>query len=323
MPEASKISGQFRSISPRQSVPMYDLVVVEEASQAYLTTIAASLRLGRDVLIVGDPMQLAPIVISEDKPEYKRWNAVTQAEGLLTFVLGNEVASYRITTTFRLSAASASLTSVFYGGELRSVSPRQLDWSHLDGKYFPAAGGVVVDVLTGGEDGVLSVAAAKVIEYVLGKIEGESPSASVAIITPFKETVKAIQRRYSFEGRKLNVSVETIDRVQGATVDYTILYFPLRNVAFALNERRFNVATSRSRSTTLILSDYELLEMRSVTGKVREFLERVEGVCRDVLPEPIHGCQSAGVVPREDNSCVARANISEMAPTLADIQRWP
>ncbi|MDD6031037.1 MAG: AAA domain-containing protein [Kiritimatiellae bacterium] len=318
-----KISGQFRSISPRQSVPMYDLVVVEEASQAYLTTIAASLRLGRDVLIVGDPMQLAPIVISEDKPEYKRWNAVTQAEGLLTFVLGNEVASYRITTTFRLSAASASLTSVFYGGELRSVSPRQLDWSHLDGKYFPAAGGVVVDVLTGGEDGVLSVAAAKVIEYVLGKIEGESPSASVAIITPFKETVKAIQRRYSFEGRKLNVSVETIDRVQGATVDYTILYFPLRNVAFALNERRFNVATSRSRSTTLILSDYELLEMRSVTGKVREFLERVEGVCRDVLPEPIHGCQSAGVVPREDNSCVARANISEMAPTLADIQRWP
>ena len=318
-----KISGQFRSISPRQSVPMYDLVVVEEASQAYLTTIAASLRLGRDVLIVGDPMQLAPIVISEDKPEYKRWNAVTQAEGLSTFVLGNEVASYRITTTFRLSAASASLTSVFYGGELRSVSPRQLDWSHLDGKYFPAAGGVVVDVLTGGEDGVLSVAAAKVIEYVLGKIEGESPSASVAIITPFKETVKAIQRRYSFEGRKLNVSVETIDRVQGATVDYTILYFPLRNVAFALNERRFNVATSRSRSTTLILSDYELLEMRSVTGKVREFLERVEGVCRDVLPEPIHGCQSAGVVPREDNSCVARANISEMAPTLADIQRWP
>ena len=49
--------------------------------------------------------------------------------------------------------------------------------------------------------------------------------------------------------------METIDRIQGATVDYAIVYIPGRNPGFALDERRFNVATSRSRSTTLIISD--------------------------------------------------------------------
>jgi hypothetical protein len=279
-----KISNQFRNIPTNGENPLYDLVVVEEASQAYLTTIAAALRLGVHCLVVGDPMQLAPIIVSPNKPEYKLWKALTQADGLSSFVLGNNVSSYRITTTFRLTAAAASLTGVFYGGTLKSVAPKPDDWSRLDKRYFPAGGGVVMDVLSGGEGAVLSPAAAGQIGMILDKLEANSPNASIAIITPYKDSAKVIQRMFSFEGRKLNVSVETIDRVQGATVDYTILYFPLRNVRFSFDERRFNVATSRSRTTTLILSDYDPLEMRSVTGKVREYLERVVGVVQKEPP---------------------------------------
>ncbi len=279
-----KLSKLFRDIVPGKENPLYDLIIVEEASQAYLTTIAATLRLGVHCLIVGDPMQLAPIIVAENKPEYKRWNALTQADGLTSFVLGNDVPSYRITTTFRLTAASAALTGIFYGNTLKSVATKRDDWSQLDKRYFPADGGVVMDILSGGEDGVLSPAAASRIGMVIDKLEANHPDASLAIITPFKDSAKAIQKRFSFEDRKLKVSVETIDRVQGATVDYAILYFPLRNVGFACDERRFNVATSRSRTTTLILSDCDLLEMRSITGKVREFLEKVKGVYRDPLP---------------------------------------
>ena len=37
----------------------------------------------------------------------------------------------------------------------------------------------------------------------------------------------------------LHLTIETIDRVRGITVDYANLYFPLRNVGFASDERRF------------------------------------------------------------------------------------
>ena len=260
-------------------------------------------------------MQLAPIVVAEDKPEYKRWNAVTQVDGLTSFVLGSNVDSFRITTTFRLTPASAELTGVFYGNTLRSVASNKLDWSKIDNRYFPEGGGVVLEVLSGGEDGVLSPAAVKVLGNVLDKIESNFAGARVAVITPFKDSARAIQRRFAIAGRKLDLSIETIDRVQGATVDYAILYFPLRNVAFSFDERRFNVATSRSRTTTLILSDYELLEMRSITGKVREFLEKVKGVYRDAPQDDADTSSSVAIQPL---TC-GMAEISVM-PTLADVQ---
>lgn len=310
-----KVSNQFRHIKEGNGASLYDLVVVEEASQAYLTTIAALLRLGTRCLVVGDPMQLAPIVVAENKPEYKRWNAVIQADGLTSFVLGSNVDSFRITTTFRLTPASAELTGVFYGNTLRSVASNKLDWSKIDNRYFPEGGGVVLEVLSGGEDGVLSPAAVKVLGNVLDKIESNFAGARVAVITPFKDSARAIQRRFAIAGRKLDLSIETIDRVQGATVDYAILYFPLRNVAFSLDERRFNVATSRSRTTTLILSDYELLEMRSITGKVREFLEKVKGVYRDTPQDDADASSSVAIQP-------LACGMAEMSviPTLADVQ---
>ena len=310
-----KVSNQFRHIKEGNGAPLYDLVVVEEASQAYLTTIAALLRLGTRCLVVGDPMQLAPIVVAENKPEYKRWNAVTQADGLTSFVLGSNVDSFRITTTFRLTPASAELTGVFYGNTLRSVASNKLDWSKIDNRYFPEGGGVVLEVLSGGEDGVLSPAAVKVLGNVLDKIESNFAGARVAVITPFKDSARAIQRRFAIAGRKLDLSIETIDRVQGATVDYAILYFPLRNVGFSFEERHFNVATSRSRTTTLILCDYDPLEMRSITGKVREFLEKVKGVYRDVTQDNSDTPSSVEIRPL---TCDL-AEVSAM-PTLADVQ---
>ena len=65
-----------------------------------------------------------------------------------------------------------------------------------------------------------------------------------------------------------------IDRIQGMTVDYAILYIPGRNPGFALDERRFNVATSRSRSTTLIISDIPLTNMHSLSSKVAAFIKK-------------------------------------------------
>lgn len=270
-----KFSRQFRSLEKGIHRPLYDLVVVEEASQAYLTTLAAARRLGAECLIVGDPMQLSPIVEKENKAEYKRWNVALQAEGLSSLALGSPVKSFRITTTFRLTTEAARLTGIFYGDTLRSVALKSADWSGIDAHFFLKGGGTRVELLTGGEDGVLSAAAESAMAMAVAKLRMAKKMASLAIVTPFKDTVKAIQNSAKIDFGELDVSVETIDRVQGATVDYAIIYLPLRNVGFAFEPKRFNVATSRSRTTTLILSDYDPLAMGSVTGKVRQYLMQV------------------------------------------------
>ena len=72
------------------------------------------------------------------------------------------------------------------------------------------------------------------------------PDRSIAIISPFNDTVKQLQKKFLTDTTIDDFTIETIDRIQGMTVDYAILYVPGRNPGFALDERRFNVATSRS-----------------------------------------------------------------------------
>lgn len=65
------------------------------------------------------------------------------------------------------------------------------------------------------------------------------------------------------------------------TVDYAILYFPQRNISFVLNQNRFNVATSRSRSTTLIISDLPLVGFRTISKKISQYLSKCPNIDKD------------------------------------------
>lgn len=85
-----------------------------------------------------------------------------------------------------------------------------------------------------------------------------------------------MQKSFLTDSAFANLTIETIDRIQGMTVDYAILYVPGRNPGFALDERRFNVATSRSRSTTLIISDIPLNEFHSASPTVMQFINNCD-----------------------------------------------
>ena len=72
------------------------------------------------------------------------------------------------------------------------------------------------------------------------------------------------------------------------TVDYAILYIPGRNHGFALEERRFNVATSRSLSTTLIISDMPLGQLHSVPPSVIKFINLCDKMDGNLSIEQAH-----------------------------------
>lgn len=263
-------------------LPSYDLLVIEEASQAFLTTIAAFKQLGRKCLVVGDPMQLPPIV-KMNNPLYNAWNVNTQVEGLKTFALGSDTKAYRIITTFRLTKKSAALTKIFYGNRFVSVKKDYQDFSSANHPLFPNDGGVIYCCTNDLKDGLYSESANMMIHKVVDVMETYFPERSLAIMTPFRDTVKELQKQFSNSDVELDVTIETIDRIQGMTVDYAILYIPGRNPGFALEERRFNVATSRSRSTTLMISDMPLGQFHTIPSSVIRFVN----LC-DVVDDQYH-----------------------------------
>lgn len=258
----------------KEELPSYDLIIIEEASQAFLASILAFKNLGRKCLIVGDPMQLPPIISNPTKALYNAWNANTQIEGLKTYALGTDVKSYRITTTFRLTKASAELTGIFYSNRFRSVQKNLLDFSLCHSNLFPDGGGVIYHYTQDYTNGIVSGTGLNIVSQVVDEFTKNYPKRSLAIISPFNDTVKQLQKTFLTETSLQDFTIETIDRIQGMTVDYAILYIPGRNPGFALDERRFNVATSRSRSTTLIISDIPLTNMHSLSSKVDAFIKK-------------------------------------------------
>lgn len=258
----------------KEELPSYDLIIIEEASQAFLASILAFKNLGCKCLIVGDPMQLPPIISNPRKAIYNAWNANTQIEGLKTYALGTDVKSYRITTTFRLTKASAELTGMFYSNRFRSVQKNLLDFSLCHSNLFPDGGGVIYYYTQDYTNGIVSGTGLNIVRQVVDEFTKNYPKRSLAIISPFNDTVKQLQKTFLTETSLQDFTIETIDRIQGMTVDYAILYIPGRNPGFALDERRFNVATSRSRSTTLIISDIPLTNMYSLSSKVAAFIKK-------------------------------------------------
>lgn len=198
-------------------------------------------------MIVDDPMQLPPIV-NLNNPQYNSWNVSTQVEGLKTMALGSQIKSYCIVTTFRLTSRSAALTKCFYGNRFVSVKKEYLDFADANSPLFPSEGGVLYHCTYDARNGVYSDKADAIIRNVIDTMEKHYSTRSLAIITPFRDSVKELQKRFCTSDIELDITIETIDRIQGMTVDYAVLYVPGRNHGFALEDRRFNVATSRSLS---------------------------------------------------------------------------
>ena len=256
-------------------------------------------------------MQLPPIVTNAQKSIYKTWNVGTQIEGLKTLVLGIDIKAYRIVTTFRLTPKSANLTAVFYNNRFSSVQKERIVYDGCPTEFFPVEGGTLYCQTNDFTNGVVSGSGLNIIQHILYNIECYYPKRSVAIITPFKDSVKQLQKEFLTESTIKELTIETIDRIQGMTVDYAILYIPGRNPGFALDERRFNVATSRSRSTTLIISDIPLTNFHSVSGKVLKYLRQCTCLSNNALYQNVNRQRLEDV--RDIN------NIKMLYPGLEDI----
>jgi DNA replication ATP-dependent helicase Dna2 len=235
--------------------PLFDYVILEEASQSFLATIAACKLLARKLIIIGDPMQLTPIY-QQPQPEKIHLRLHKIINGLETYAYNSNTYALRLTETYRLLPRAAKQTGIFYSDSLVSKSPIALP-VNIDSTYknlFHTEGGTSIHYLNMANEGKTPISAINFIANLVQDIHQKNPKYTIAVLSPYVESAKKLQEKLhplsNFEG----LTIETIDRIQGLTCDITLFLIPF-GASFALQVNRFNVATSRAKLCTLIITD--------------------------------------------------------------------
>lgn len=250
----------------------FDYVIMDEASQALLPMIAASMKLGIKVILIGDQKQLPPIVLTnEDIINRFNWSAIVK--GFNTICENFNYSSFMLSDTYRMTARGAKCTGVFYNNELCSVSKVQnIVTSIAD---FNSKGGPVIKELEMkvGEKNPLNTF--KYIYDLVKCILRENSSAEIAILSKFRETTRHLQKYFTLQWDEEkypdNIKIDTIDRVQGLTVHYTFFLIPNASVKYSLESELFNVATSRATNNTIIILP-ATLDKNALTEDVKNYL---------------------------------------------------
>lgn len=253
----------------------FDYVIMDEASQAVLPMMAASLLLGKKVIWIGDQAQLSPIVVlNEDFRTEKGYTEMIN--GFETICNHIQCSKYKLCETFRLTERAAGFTGIFYDDELKSVS--EYNSVNTSIPELHNGGGPSLKLL---DFKVGDVAPTVAFEYVFdltSRLLKEQPKAEIAILCKFKEFVQEAQRYFVRTMDSIdmppNVRISTVDSIQGLTVDYTLFVIPDYMLRRSLEEEFFNVATSRARYSTVIVSFDKLLK-NHMSQKIRRFILKI------------------------------------------------
>ena len=260
----------------QQNQPPFDYVIMDEASQAFLPMIAALKKLGKKIIMIGDQNQLAPIVITnEDLITRNQWTPIVK--GFETVCENYRFKSFMLSDTYRLTQRGADCTGVFYNNELHSVS----EYKSIPSKQtllIQSGGPILLECDLKVGDKAPENAFEKIYDNV-NNLYLENPKAEIAILSKFRETVRQLQKyfvlRWGSKELPDNIKIETVDRVQGLTVDYCFFLIPNASIRYSLETELFNVATSRAKYNTVIVSNVGLLR-ENMPIEVRKYLLKAQ-----------------------------------------------
>lgn len=266
-----------------RELPTYDLVVFDEASQVGLAHALLLMPLGKARLFAGDPQQLSPVVVSEQKLPQKWLGRSPFAEkprkGPSVCLLDEQS---------RMAPEICDLVShLFYEGELKVAAEALKDPVWLTERTF-SLGEIdaeqqfcLADVMEEGSwsqtyRGPIRMASATwIAEQVADAlIEGQVEAEDVIVLTPFRAQRTIIRKRLSDQGVK-RVKVSTVHRAQGSEAKVVFFDPVLASHAFLRREeaiRLINVAFSRAQGKLVLLlsaGDLENPLFERVANKIR------------------------------------------------------
>lgn len=268
----------------------FDYVIMDEASQALLPMFAASRKMGKKNLWVGDTKQLAPIVtLNDDIIAFHNYKPMV--DGLYILAENSSSPVYQLTTTRRFSQRSADYTSLFYSGSLISETLSRPNVIPSLSNVLSQDGGptlILTDMPSANNAPEFAI---MLVTYIVECIlRDNAKKKEIAILTCMRKTAKAIQKVITQTlGAHKNILIDTVARVQGLTTDITIFFVPDYSYIRTLEPHLFNVATSRAREHTIIIVDKYVLDFSTLDIKVRKYLERLKQDKSIYVPDPDHG----------------------------------
>lgn len=248
--------------------PIFDYVIVDEASQAFLPMLAAANMLGEKNFWVGDIHQMPPI--SElSKERIQKMGYAPIIDGLETVTSLNKYKTYQLSDSFRLGNRAVTFTGIFYNNSLVSKS-------ELNGLFPTKDGPILIPINMPIGDPKPREAIGKAISLAEDLLRNNS-KIEIAILTHLKKTTQALQMEVARRiGITRNILVETVARVQGLTTDVTIFVIPdTDSKLYSLELRLFNVATSRAQRNTYIICPSNILSFSYMHPLVRNFFSKL------------------------------------------------
>lgn len=240
--------------------PPFDYVIVDEASQALLAMFGTSKLLGKKNIWIGDTNQLPPVVaINEDKVSKKNYGILV--DGLKSLSDTSSVPIYQLTETYRLPNRGSVYTGLFYNNSLKSKAKTDIRLSFPEipndiSVFFNSQGGstlIKTDLEVGNKKPKNALEIARLLVAHLLTVK---ENLHISVLSNYIDTVKALQKSiYGSIDEPKNLLIETVARIQGLTTDVTIFVIPNSGYNHSLEKRLFNVATSRAKRHTIIISD--------------------------------------------------------------------
>lgn len=262
----------------------FDYIIIEEASQAFLSTIALARKLGKKCIIIGDIKQLEPIFHKEYAPEdINNYHWMVCGLKAISYYLPN-TKQYILTDSYRLTQNSVDATNSFYSGMLKSKSEAQLPLNFsqfpLLNNTFQDNGGTSLKMFELPDGRIPSGECSKFIVDLVNDLKQYNAKAEIAVLAFNRDTVRFLQKEiFSKSSNTEDVLVETIDRIQGLTTDFCIFFIPTESIPFALQANRFNVATSRAKLSTVIITDENIHSFYPlINNDVKTYLQKTKQV---------------------------------------------
>jgi superfamily I DNA and/or RNA helicase len=264
----------------------FDLLVLDESTQAPDPIALVPMTLCRRVVMAGDPMQLPPTIID---PEAARAGlGVTAFERLVA----RDASSVRmLTVQHRMHAEIMAFPSArMYDGRLVAadhvaghtledlgVAPDPLrpgPWVFVDtaGKGWDESSGTESDPSTSNPEQAARVAAEA--RRILSR---GLPPSDLAVIAPYHAQVRLLRGLLEAE-RDLGLEIATVDGFQGREKEAILVDLVRSNpdgeIGFLGDVRRMNVAMTRARRLLMVVGDSATIGGHSFYGAFLEAMEQ-------------------------------------------------
>ena len=260
----------------------FDVLVVDEASQATEPSCLIPLVRSKKLVMSGDHRQLPPTIVSE------------KAKPVLSFTLferlSKVVEPYMLRIQYRMNEKLVEFPNrMFYQGKLithesvRNITLEDLGIENGDAILDPKNVLIFIDTskLCGhyesqkyGSTSRYNLLEAEIVERIVSKFLSKGLKAEdMGVITPYDDQVELIREKIG----KWEVQISSVDGFQGKEKELIIISFVRSNVeseiGFLDDVRRLNVSLTRAKRKLICIGDSETL---SSNETLRRFIEHVK-----------------------------------------------